>query len=52
MMTKGKKWKCSLVEGNGLIQVTQDTLLLESGLETVGKIIERDGLTRMTMGTE
>jgi len=40
------------MEVNGLIKVRHNTLLLESVTETVGKVIERHGLIRMTKGTE
>jgi hypothetical protein len=44
--------KCSSTEGNGLIQIRQDTMLFKSDLKSAGKVIERYGSTRMTRGTE
>ena len=40
-MTRGTESKCSTMEVNGLIQVRQDTTLVESGSETHGKAVER-----------
>jgi hypothetical protein len=42
-MTRGTECECSLIKVNGLIQVRQETLLVESIFETVGKVVERYG---------
>jgi hypothetical protein len=40
-MTRGTKRQSGLMELNGLIQVSLDTLLLESVSKAIGKIVER-----------
>jgi hypothetical protein len=42
---------CSLMELNGLIQVSLDTPLLESDLKADGKVVEKQGSTIMRGGT-
>jgi hypothetical protein len=37
---------------NNLLQVRHDTLMLESGSETSGKVIERNGKIKMTRRME
>jgi len=51
-MTRGTECKCSSKELNGLVKVRQNTLLVKSVPETVGKVVERDGSMRMTRGME
>jgi hypothetical protein len=51
-MTRGTKFKCSLIEVDSLIQVTWSSPLLKSVLETDSKVVERHGLIRMTRQEE
>jgi hypothetical protein len=41
MMTRGTEYKYSSKQVNGLIQIRHDTMPLESGLETPGKVVEK-----------
>jgi len=51
-MTRRTECKCSSKEINGLIQVRQDAMLLESVLQASGKVVERHGAKKMARRTE
>jgi len=51
-MTRGTQCKCSSFEVNGLIQVRQNTSLVESVTEIDSKVVERRGSIRITRRTE